>query len=75
MRIHYLKLHNMTHLLPMNVLLLQMGIQSCIVSVLILFDCVYSCLHYMLSDKINMLKLKGSYRSILFTKHLVLSSL
>ena len=27
-------------------------------SALILFDCVYSCLYYMLSDEINMFKLK-----------------
>ena len=32
-------------------------------SALILFDCVYSCLYYMLSDEINMFKLtrKSTY--------------
>ena len=29
-------------------------------SALILLDCVYSCLYYMLSDEINMFKLIGS---------------
>ena len=35
-------------------------------SALILFDCVYSCLYYMLSDEINMFKLLKDLSFVLF---------
>ena len=34
-------------------------------STLILFDCVYSCLYYMLSDEINMFKLNETVKAVL----------